>query len=188
MKRYPWSDIEVIGLPDVLPDTHKVPMVIGPLLRIRGTDLVFYPVDQDGAEDDHGVLGRTETADLHVDQDRDEITLFANRTTKATYAERDDGKYDVTIEIECQKYQADEHGKETEVALDDWIEIGAFAEPEKDRKYGATLHRERVKITQPTNTFTFTVNELPEKAGVVPFALLIDRIPDDNMKKVRKAG
>ena len=118
----------------------------------------------------------------------DEITLFTNRTKKATYTEREDGRFDVTIEVECKKYQADEQGKETEVPLDDWMDIGAFAKPEKDRKYGATLHRERVKITQPENTFTFTVDQLPEQAGVDPFALLIDRIPDDNMKKVRQAG
>jgi hypothetical protein len=39
-------------------------------------------------------------------------------------------------------------------------------------------------ITQRNSTFTFTTAQLPEKAGVDPFALLIDRIPDDNVKNV----
>jgi ABC-type transport system involved in multi-copper enzyme maturation permease subunit len=120
------------------------------------------------------------------------ITLFANRTTEATYKEREDGKYDVTIEIECKKFQAGEKGKETEIDINDWIEIGAFAKPEKDRKYGRTLHRERKQVTATSNTFTFTVEledgeELGE-AGVDPFALLIDRMPNDNLKKLKEAG
>ncbi len=116
------------------------------------------------------------------------ITLFANRTKAATYVPREDGKYDVTIEVECKKFQAGKDGEETEVSVSDWIEIGAFAEPAENKKYGKTLHRERVKITQVDNKFTFTVDELPEKAGIDPFALLIDRMPDDNLKKVREAS
>ena len=33
-------------------------------------------------------------------------------------------------------------------------------------------------------TYTFTVDERPDKAGIDPFLLLIDRIPDDNTKTV----
>jgi len=40
-----------------------------------------------------------------------------------------------------------------------------------------------VLITQANNTFTFVVNEKPEKAGIDPFALLVDREPKDNLKK-----
>jgi ABC-2 type transport system permease protein len=116
----------------------------------------------------------------------DHITLFANRTKKATYTERTDGKFDVTIEVECKKFQADEQGEETEIPVNDWIEIGAFEEPEKGKRYGATLHRERKKITQTDNTFTFTVARKPLEVGIDPFALLIDRMPDDNMKKPKR--
>ncbi len=31
---------------------------------------------------------------------------------------------------------------------------------------------------------TFIVPELPDKAGVDPFHLLVDRVPDDNVKGV----
>jgi len=113
----------------------------------------------------------------------EEITLFENRTTKTTYRKLDNGKYEVVLDVECKKLQADEKGEETEVELDDWIEIGAFAKPEGDSKYGKTLHRELVKISEPTRTFTFVVDELPALAGVDPFSLLIDRLPEDNLKK-----
>ena len=72
--------------------------------------------------------------------------------------------------------------------MDDWIDIGAFAKPEKGRKYGKTLYRDRVHIANNKSTYTFTTGELPDEAGVDPFLLLIDRIPDDNTKKVTLAS
>jgi ABC-type transport system involved in multi-copper enzyme maturation permease subunit len=114
----------------------------------------------------------------------EEITIFSNRTLEATAHKRADGKYDVTIDVETRKFKADAKGNETEVAINDWIDIGAFAKPEKDKKYGKTLYRERIRIADVRSTHTFTVNELPDEAGVDPFLLLIDRIPDDNAKKV----
>jgi hypothetical protein len=87
--------------------------------------------------------------------------------------------------IEAQTpHSADAKGNETEVPVDDWIDIGAFAKPANGKKYGDTLYRQRMHITRRNSTFTFRAARLPEKAGIDPFALLIDRIPDDNMKKV----
>jgi ABC-2 type transport system permease protein len=90
----------------------------------------------------------------------------------------------VTINVEARKFKADAKGNESEVPVDDWIDIGAFAKPASGKKYGETLYRERMHITQRASTFTFTTTQLPEKAGIDPFALLIDRIPDDNMRNV----
>jgi len=95
------------------------------------------------------------------------------------------GKYEVTIQVECRKLKADELGKETEVSVNDWMDIGAFAKPHGDKKYGKTLYRQRVKISQKDNTFTFVVDEKPHKAGVDPFRILIDREPKDNVKELK---
>jgi ABC-2 type transport system permease protein len=114
----------------------------------------------------------------------EDITIFSNRTLEASAIRRADGKYDVTIDIEAHKFKSDPKGNETEVPLNDWIDIGAFAKPEKDKKYGKTLYRQRVHLAQSKSTHTFTVDGLPDQAGVDPFALLIDRVPDDNVKKV----
>jgi ABC-2 type transport system permease protein len=114
----------------------------------------------------------------------EDITLFSNRTLEAKAVKRADGKYDVTINVEARKFKADAKGNETEVPVDDWIDIGAFAKPASGRKYGDTLYRERMHITQRNSTFTFPTAQLPEKAGIDPFAMLIDRIPDDNVKNV----
>ena len=114
-----------------------------------------------------------------------DITLFDNKTKEATVKELGNGKWEVTIQVESHKLKADELGKETEVAVNDWIDIGAFAKPEGDKKYGKTLYRQRVHIAQKDNTFTFVVDEKPDKAGIDPFSLLIDREPKDNLKATK---
>jgi ABC-2 type transport system permease protein len=113
----------------------------------------------------------------------EDITLYNNRTLEATYKKLADGKYQVTIKTESQKFKADELGKETEVPMNDYIEIGALAKAETD-KQPKILYRERVKITQKKNEFTFIVSELPEEAGIDHTFQLIDRMPNDNVKRV----
>jgi aminopeptidase N len=112
------------------------------------------------------------------------ITLFSNRTLAATAVRRDDGKYEVTVNVEARKFRADGNGIENELPVDDWIDIGAFAPPSTGEQYGATLFRQRTHIKQRVSTFTFTTPELPQKAGIDPFDLLVDRIPDDNLMNV----
>ena len=111
------------------------------------------------------------------------ITLHSNRTLSASAKKRADGKYDVELQVEARKFRANEKGLETEVAPDDLVEVGAFAAPAKGKKYGKTLYRQNMAMTGKT-TISFIVAELPEKAGIDPFHLLIDRLPEDNLKKV----
>jgi aminopeptidase N len=118
----------------------------------------------------------------------EDIILFSNRTVDATAVKRPDGKYDVILKVESKKFRADAQGKETEIPLDDWIDIGAFAKPASGRKYGDTLYRKRLHITQQNSTFTFTTAQPPDTAGIDPFLLLIDRVPDDNVKSVTLAS
>ena len=112
----------------------------------------------------------------------DKITLFANRTLDAKVIETEDGQFEVTIDVEFKKLQSDQDGNETEVPINDWIEIGAFAKPEFGSNFGETLHRERIHVTNPSSTFKFTLEEKPHLVGVDPFNLLIDRNAADNMK------
>lgn len=114
-----------------------------------------------------------------------DITLFENRTKEATMKDLGNGRYEVTIQVECRKLKADELGKETEAPVNDWMEIGAFAKPEGDKKYGKTLYRQRVKVSQKDNTYTFVVDGKPDKAGIDPFRMLMDREPKDNVKAVK---
>jgi ABC-2 type transport system permease protein len=115
----------------------------------------------------------------------EDITIFENECQKTTMKELPNGKFEVTIDITSKKLKADENGKNTEVPLNDYIEIGAYAKPAEKKKYGKLLARQRVKITKANNTFTFVVDEKPFKAGVDPFSLLVDLSPENNMKEFK---
>ncbi len=114
----------------------------------------------------------------------EDITLFSNRTLNATAHKRNDGKYDVTVDVETHKYHADAKGAETEVPVDDWIEVGALAAPEHGKRYGKVLARQLVHMTGKGGKYTFATDAMPDKAGIDPLLLLVDRVPDDNLKKV----
>jgi ABC-2 type transport system permease protein len=113
-----------------------------------------------------------------------DITLFSNRAVTATAHKGPDGKYQVTVETEARKFKADEKGNETEVPVDDWIEVGALAAPEKGKRFGKVLHRERVHMTSGKASYSFSTDETPAKAGIDPLLLLIDRVPNDNLVEV----
>jgi aminopeptidase N len=114
----------------------------------------------------------------------EQITEFSNRTLGAQAKKRPDGTYLVNIDVDARKFTADEKGNETEVPVDDWIEIGAFAKPPKGQKYGKVLHRERIHMKSGRASYQFVTAEEPDKAGIDPFLMLIDRVPSDNLKAV----
>lgn len=111
------------------------------------------------------------------------IVLYDNRAVEATCKELEGGKYEVNLKISCSKREADEKGNESPTDMDDWIEFGAFADSLSGSKFGKTLHRQRVRVQPGEHEYRFTVDKKPSEVGVDPFHLLVDRIPDDNMKK-----
>lgn len=115
----------------------------------------------------------------------EEITLFDNRTVQVTATKTADTKYKVTLDIECHKWKADETGRESEVEMDDWIEVGAYAKPENGNRYGTLLYSQRHRLGTGKHRIEFEVDQIPYQAGVDPKNLLIDRIGDDNLKTVR---
>jgi len=119
----------------------------------------------------------------------EEITLFDNRVAgDPTYEALDDGRYRVSLEVECSKLRADSLGAETPIPVADYIDFGVFAKPEEGKKRGKPIHLERFHVTEPRQTFEFIVDEPPYEAGVDPNYYLIDRMPEDNMKRVKEAG
>ncbi len=90
----------------------------------------------------------------------------------------------MTVNVETHKFTADAKGAEQEVPVDDWIEVGALAAPAKGERYGKVLARQLVHMTGKGGTYSFVSGSIPDKAGIDPLLLLVDRVPDDNMKKV----
>ena len=111
------------------------------------------------------------------------ITLFENRVTNAVCQKLDNNQYKITIDFECRKFNALVDGNQKEVSLNDQIEIGAFAKPQRGELNGKTLFRKRIQVNQSHNQYSFVVSELPDRVGVDPFFLLIDKDPKDNLKR-----
>jgi ABC-2 type transport system permease protein len=114
----------------------------------------------------------------------EQVTLYGNRVVAARAKPLSDGKYEIELEIDCHKFVADEKGNEAEVEMqNELVELGAFAAPAPKRRYGETLHRQSVRVNSGVSTHRFVVDQLPAEVGVDPFRLLIDRVPDDNVRK-----
>jgi aminopeptidase N len=109
-----------------------------------------------------------------IDDWFESITLYDNRDTSATARRLADGRYEVTVDVVANKRKADDLGKESDVPLDDWIDIGVL---DAD---GVPLYREKQHITTDRSRFTVTVAGRPARAGIDPLNLLIDRKPRDN--------
>ncbi|MFC4310705.1 ABC transporter permease/M1 family aminopeptidase [Steroidobacter flavus] len=126
------------------------------------------------------------TADKYplIDELLAKIIFYDNRVVSASVTPRN-GKYDVTIEYGAAKRESDGAGRETQVALDDWIEVGVFARAAgKGEHTEKPLYLERKRITQSSGKFTMTVDAMPYEVGFDPYNKLIDRLPDDNRKTV----
>jgi aminopeptidase N len=111
-----------------------------------------------------------------------EITLYDNRMTDATYKKLEEGIYEVNLKVESKKIKADSLGNETFVPINDWIDIGLFADADEED----LLFLKRVKIDQEEMDFTFVVDTIPAKAGIDPRHLLIDRVFKDNIRSVKE--
>ena len=114
------------------------------------------------------------------------IVLFDLEVTEATASERDDGRWDVVIEVEARKFAADGAGEQTEEDIDYLIDIGVFTENLDDAYEGTdhVLYLERQRINETTMRFELVVDEEPLYAGIDPYNKLIDRNSDDNLARI----
>lgn len=111
-----------------------------------------------------------------------EITLYDLRMQKAEYEKLSSGKYQVDLTVKATKIKSDSVGHETDVPINDWIDLGFFA----DNSQKKLQFQKRVKIDQPEMEFSFTLDSLPKKAAIDPRRILIERVYDDNSKSLEK--
>jgi len=117
----------------------------------------------------------------------EEITLFDDRVVgDPSVEETADGRWRVTFEVQTGKIRADSLGAETTIPMDDYVDVAVLAEPEKGQDRGRVLASERRRFTDGTHTVELVVDERPYEVGIDPSYFLIDRIPDDNLKRVRR--
>ena len=108
------------------------------------------------------------------------ITLFSNKVTDASYRQLENGQYLLYLTVESKKFRADSIGVETEIPVDDWIDIGVYAKGSKARS--EPVYFVRQKVDQSHMELKILLDEEPGRAGIDPNFLLIDRFPEDNIK------
>ena len=106
------------------------------------------------------------------------ITIWENRAISATYKDKGNDHYEVTLKIAAKKLRADGDGKQTEVPMDDLVDIGVLG------KDDVPLYLKKQRIKTGETTLTIEVTGKPLKAGIDPVIKLIDRRPDDNVVSV----
>lgn len=113
----------------------------------------------------------------------EDITLYSNKVVECNY-KKVGNKYEVTIKTNSLKHKANELGKEKQVKINDYIDIAIFEESSSQITLGKPLLYKRLKIDQENNIFKFVVDKKPYQAGIDPYNYLVDRVPDDNLKKL----
>jgi ABC-2 type transport system permease protein len=113
----------------------------------------------------------------------EKITLYDVKVTGAKSRRRDDGRWEVALEVEARKLYADGKGLETEAPLAESFDVGAFTiEPGRkgyDRQ--SVIAVERMPVRSGTQTLRIVADREPAVVGVDPFNKRVDRNSEDNL-------
>ncbi len=115
----------------------------------------------------------------------EEITLWDVRAEAVRVEPAGTGEYRVTLDVVARKVRADSIGVETEIPMDDEVEIGLFT---GGGAGGDPLYLRRHRIRSGRQSITVTVPREPAWAGIDPHRKLIQREPDDNIVKVEESA
>jgi hypothetical protein len=108
------------------------------------------------------------------------ITLHDNRAVSASCEPLDNGTYKVNLKVSCRKFRSDAWGKETEIPIRDYMAVGILGEK------GEEIYFKKHLIDRPEMDIEVVVDRLPQRAGIDPFLVLIDKNRDDNLVTVRR--
>ncbi len=115
------------------------------------------------------------------------ITLYDNKVTdvKAVPTGKNN-EYKVRLKVNVAKVWIDNKGNDVPAKdMNDYIDIGVFA-ANSNNKEGRSqvnpLYLKKYRFTAGDHTITVVVKGKPVNVGIDPYAKLIDRIPNDNMK------
>jgi hypothetical protein len=112
------------------------------------------------------------------------VTLWDGRARGASVRRLPSGDYEVTLDVTGKKVRADSAGNESEVPMNDLVEIGVFGRG-KNGRLGEPLYLQAQRIRSGTQTITMTVPSEPWRAGIDPYNKLFDRQRDDNVVAIK---
>jgi hypothetical protein len=114
-------------------------------------------------------------------------TFWEFKTEQVKAVETSSGTWQVTLAVQARKRVYDSAGVESEVPMDDLVEIGVFAAAEEGGSaLSQPLYVQMHRIRSGGQTITVTVPSKPVMAGIDPYHLLDWEAPneDDNLLEV----
>ena len=111
-------------------------------------------------------------------------TFWELETERATAEQTAAGTWQVTLSVRARKVVVDPAGVETDVPMDEWVQVGVFAPTAEGVEFGETLYLQKHRIRSGEQTITATVPREPADAGIDPYHLLIEMERFDNVEEV----
>ncbi|HSJ77024.1 MAG TPA: M1 family aminopeptidase, partial [Gemmatimonadales bacterium] len=110
-------------------------------------------------------------------------TFWELAAERVTARQAGPGSWQVTLDVQAHKVVVDSVGVETEVPMNDLVEVGVFVAAE-DGGLGEPLYLRMHRIRSGDQRITVTVPGKPAQAGIDPRNLLIDVKPADNLREI----
>ncbi len=110
-------------------------------------------------------------------------TYWNLEAKRATAEPAGQGQWRVTLDVVARKVTVDFRGTETEVPMNDLVEVGVYGDGGSATR-GVQLYRSMHRIKHGAQQITVLVNAKPARAGIDPRNLLIETEPGDNMTAV----
>lgn len=113
------------------------------------------------------------------------ITIYDLKAQSAIATQLENGKYQLEITLNANKFYADGQGEETETTLSDSFDIGVFTQnPDEGVTNNQLLYFKKHLVVNGQNIIRVEVDELPQYAGIDPYIKMIDRNSGDNVIRV----
>jgi hypothetical protein len=105
--------------------------------------------------------------------------------TKRIATREVNGAWQVTLDVAAHKVVVDTLGVQTEVPMDDLIEVGVYA-PDSGGVRGKQLYLRQHRVRAGDRQIVVTVPSIPGRAGIDPRNLLIDLEPNNNTRSTSR--
>jgi hypothetical protein len=112
-------------------------------------------------------------------------TVWELETQQAAAEQTAAGTWQLTLDVRARKLVVDAAGAETEVPMNDLIEIGVFAPGQGGAEVGEPLYKQVHPIRSGAQRITVTVPARPALAGIDSHYLLSDLNLGNNLAEVQ---
>jgi len=174
---YKKSTVVMYALQDYLGE-DSVGIALGRIVEKYGYRLDTFALASDLIEEFYNVT--PDSLKYLVDDLFLNITLYENKINGANYKKMKDDQYIVELDIETIKYYSDSVGNQSVAPLNDYIYVALMDEEGEEFYYEKHLFKEK------NNNIQIITNQIPAKAGIDPFLVLIDREMENNVCEVEK--